>query len=256
MYNPEDKQNTEQNGNENKSKRAKHTKRTFMRMVDRQGFIFVLVLCAGIVGVTAMWGASQIDKGPLAKTEPSAAQVEAPASPAKPTTAQAEPTFGVASAQAEETPQNTDVNASQDETRIKSFAMPVAGEVSKGFAMETLVYSSTLNEWNTHAGVDIKAEEGTQVSAVLDGTVKSVQQDPLMGNVITIEHAQNLTSVYAGVINVRDNVKAGAQLKAGDAIAQVGNAAASEAKDGAHLHFELHENGAPVDAQPYFQKES
>ena len=45
------------------------------------------------------------------------------------------------------------------------------------YAKDNLVYSSTLEEWVTHMGIDIKADKTTVVKAAADGTVKSIKND-------------------------------------------------------------------------------
>lgn len=58
------------------------------------------------------------------------------------------------------------------------FSMPVEGEIIKEYAKDKLVYSDTLKEWVTHAGIDIKADKTTVVKASEEGTVKSIKNDP------------------------------------------------------------------------------
>ena len=65
---------------------------------------------------------------------------------------------------------------------------PLEGEVVTAFSMEELVYNATLGDWRTHDGVDIAAEAGTSVLAASSGTVISVEEDPLMGTTVVIEH--------------------------------------------------------------------
>ena len=68
------------------------------------------------------------------------------------------------------------------------FSMPVEGEIIKEFAKDKLVYSDTLKEWVTHAGIDIKAEKTTIVKASEAGTIKYIKNDPRYGLTVVIEH--------------------------------------------------------------------
>ena len=45
-------------------------------------------------------------------------------------------------------------------------APPVDGEIVFGFAVDKLLYSVTLDQWTTHAAVDIKADAGTPVKCI------------------------------------------------------------------------------------------
>jgi murein DD-endopeptidase MepM/ murein hydrolase activator NlpD len=67
------------------------------------------------------------------------------------------------------------------------------------------------------------------------------------GYVIQIQHENNLVSVYKH--NAELLKKIGSRVKAGEAIAIVGNS--GELTTGPHLHFELWYNGTPVNPQDY-----
>ncbi|MGM0375391.1 MAG: M23 family metallopeptidase [Bacteroidota bacterium] len=98
-----------------------------------------------------------------------------------------------------------------------------------------------------HYGVDIVAGPGARVSAVMDGVVFFSEWTVETGYVIQIQHANNLISVYKH--NERLLKSAGDHVKAGEAIANVGNS--GELTTGPHLHFELWHNGVPLDPQEY-----
>ena len=68
----------------------------------------------------------------------------------------------------------------------------------------------------------------------------------LSGTEITVDHGNGLKSVYRFVTET-DGLKVGAEVKKGDVIATVAEATGNEYKDGAHLHFEILENGKSVD---------
>lgn len=65
---------------------------------------------------------------------------------------------------------------------------PLKGEVLMAFSVDQLVYSPTLADWRTHDGVDISAAPGSTVLAATSGTVASVEDDPMMGTTVTIDH--------------------------------------------------------------------
>ncbi len=98
-----------------------------------------------------------------------------------------------------------------------------------------------------HFGVDIVAGPGARVSAVMDGVVVFSGWTVETGYVIQLQHANNLLSTYKH--NERLLKSAGEHVKAGEAIANVGNS--GELTTGPHLHFELWYNGVPLDPQEY-----
>jgi len=128
--------------------------------------------------------------------------------------------------------------SSYDDTFISNihFFKPVEG-----------VVSSKFNLSNNHFGIDIVAAPNEVVKSTLDGTVIFSEWTIETGYVIQIQHAANIISAYKH--NSRPLIKQGARVKAGDAIAIVGNT--GELTSGPHLHFELWQNGTPVNPEDY-----
>ena len=68
------------------------------------------------------------------------------------------------------------------------FSSPLADlTVLKDFSSTRLQYSNTLELWQAHKAIDLTAEEGTDVYAVLDGTVTEVTYNYLMGNIVKLD---------------------------------------------------------------------
>ena len=108
-------------------------------------------------------------------------------------------------------------------------------------------YNQTLNAYYEHVGVDFAAAAGTQVFAAQDGRVESVYTgDALTGTEIVIDHGNGLKTVYHFVEAV-DGLSAVDKVERGEVIATVADANGAEYKDGAHLHFEILQNGEHVD---------
>jgi murein DD-endopeptidase MepM/ murein hydrolase activator NlpD len=68
----------------------------------------------------------------------------------------------------------------------------------------------------------------------------------LKGTEIVLDHGDGLKTVYRFVIAV-EGLSIGDSVKQGDCIATVADPTGDEYKDGAHLHFEILENGNSVD---------
>lgn len=134
----------------------------------------------------------------------------------------------------------------ESEPEVFSFAKPVEGEIIKEYAKDNLVYSETLEEWTTHLGWDIKADKTTVVKSSATGKVKSIKNDPRYGLSIIIEHQDGYETLYANLLST-EFVKVGEEVKQGQSIGTVGNTAAFEIADTAHLHFEITKNGENVD---------
>ena len=130
---------------------------------------------------------------------------------------------------------------------------PLEGEVVTAFSMEELVYNATLGDWRTHDGVDIAAEAGTSVLAASSGTVISVEEDPLMGTTVVIEHDGGYRTTYSN-LQAEPSVAEGDTVSAGQIIGAVGDTAAAEAAQGPHLHFSVTCDGEPVDPQSFLNQ--
>jgi murein DD-endopeptidase MepM/ murein hydrolase activator NlpD len=117
------------------------------------------------------------------------------------------------------------------------FFVPVKGEISNAF-----------NAAEEHFGVDIAAaDENEPIRVTLDGTVISAGWTTDDGYVISVQHADNIISIYKH--NAALLKKTGEYVHAGDPIAIVGNS--GEQVSGPHLHFELWYNGTAIDPKDY-----
>ncbi|WP_369283117.1 peptidoglycan DD-metalloendopeptidase family protein [Oscillibacter sp. GMB15532] len=144
-----------------------------------------------------------------------------------------------------------------DDTPVKPTApslivWPLRGAVVSVFSMDALRYDETMGDWRTHAGVDLAAEVGTQVMAASAGKVTSVEDNPLMGTTVVIEHDGGYVTTYANLQAV-PTVKAGDSVSAGQIIGAVGSTAIAEAALPSHLHFAVEKNGDAVDPQVFLK---
>jgi len=98
-----------------------------------------------------------------------------------------------------------------------------------------------------HYAIDIVATKGTPVKSVADGIVIFSEWTSETGFVIILEHKDGLLSVYKH--NGSLNKSQGDLVQAGEVIASVGNT--GELTTGPHLHFELWNNGSPVNPKDY-----
>lgn len=132
------------------------------------------------------------------------------------------------------------------------FALPCSGYVMKDFCEDTLVFSSTMNDYRTHSGIDIVGNLGDHVYAFCEGTVTSVEYDPFMGQTVTISHANGIESKYMNLsTELAEQIKVGATVELGDVIGTIGETASRECADSPHLHFEVYVNSQAVDPGNY-----
>ena len=117
--------------------------------------------------------------------------------------------------------------------------IPVSGKLGRpyGWSIDPM---DNLERF--HHGIDIIASPGTPVKAVLPGKADKISTSPLYGQYIQIHHGEGVSTLYAGIGNIK--VKEGQSVKTGETIAEVGKS--GDFKEGG-LHFELRENGTLVD---------
>jgi len=116
------------------------------------------------------------------------------------------------------------------------FFKPVEGVVSSRFDLK-----------DNHFGLDVVAAPNAVVKSILDGTVILSEWTTETGYVIQVQHSANIISIYKHNANLLK--KQGDRVKAGDAIAIVGNS--GELTTGPHLHIEIWQNGTPVNPEDY-----
>jgi len=133
----------------------------------------------------------------------------------------------------------------QPKTALKT-AAPVAGQTVAGYAMDCLSYNETTRDWRVHNGVDIAAEDGTEVRAAADGTVYTTFNDDSMGTTVVIRHEGGYTTCYSSLTEEL-KVSAGDSVKLGQVIGCVGSTALTETAMGPHVHFSVTYRDEPVD---------
>ena len=149
-----------------------------------------------------------------------------------------------------------DVNASENEPAKEVdapvrmvFTSPVdEGYVSKGYDIDMPVYSLTMNDYRVHSGLDIIADVGSAVKTIAEGEVLNIYNDPMMGNCISVRHANGYVSYYMGLSDeVCDGIEEGAPVYCGQALSSVGDSTLIEIAEEPHLHLEVKKDGVYVD---------
>ena len=119
---------------------------------------------------------------------------------------------------------------------VKNFFVPLNGKVTLDFDPQ-----------NGHFGVDIASEVDQIINATLDGTVVFSSWSIDDGYCIGIQHEDSYFSTYKH--NATLLKKEGDYVKAGEAIAVLGESGSTEHEK--HLHFELWHNGIAVNPDDY-----
>ncbi len=116
------------------------------------------------------------------------------------------------------------------------FSTPIKGQITQQY-----------DDQEKHFAVDIAVDQDTPVKAVADGTVIFRGFTADTGYVIVIEHGQGFTSIYKHNSSIFK--EQGELVKSGEVIASAGSTGTFST--GAHLHFELWNDGYPVNPTNY-----
>lgn len=99
-----------------------------------------------------------------------------------------------------------------------------------------------------HTGLDFPAEVGTPIVAAAGGIVVTAEPHPAYGQMLEIDHGNNLVTRYAHTSKML--VQVGEVVRRGQKIAEVGTTGRST---GPHLHFEVLVSGVPQDPMKFLQ---
>lgn len=230
--------------------------------VSGKGFYFVVLLCVAAIALSGYYLIRGVRTGLTAEDEPASASSpiidlptptpspSVPASPAPSAQPPAQSLLPSPKVTAAPQPSASAAPAQSQQPKALVFTWPVNGEVIAGYTVKALAYDETMGDWRTHAGLDIAAAAGTPVKAAADGTVTAVWTDDYLGTLVTVDHGDGLTSVYANLA-AAPTVKEGDAVRTGTVLGSVGDTAVTERGRGAHLHFAMYRGGAALDPEDY-----
>lgn len=137
------------------------------------------------------------------------------------------------------------VHATVEDTAFHAvpLAIPVSGPVTSHFGVRT---SPFTHGRRMHEGMDIDCRVGAPIQASGAGIVEFVGRHGTYGLVVDINHGGGLVTRYAHLSAATQRV--GTRVGRGTLIGRCGTSGRST---GPHLHYEIRENGNPVDPRRY-----
>ena len=174
-------------------------------------------------------------------------------------------------------PMQADVSLTNMEQQLANLSGLLGDRGDKLVALETLLMQNSLNQrllpsvapitdgwyssnfgWRVdpftgknamHEGVDFMVQAGTPIYASAGGVVVYAEYHPQYGNMIEIDHGNDIITRYAHASRLL--VKVGAVVRRGQEIAKVGSTGRST---GNHLHFEVRYKGLAQNPVRFLQK--
>lgn len=110
--------------------------------------------------------------------------------------------------------------------------------ITSGFSLAR--FHPVLKRWRAHKGVDYAAPTGTRINATADGAVAFAGRQSGYGNVVMLQHADGVTTVYGHLSRFASGLRKGQLISQGDVIGYVGMTGLAS---GPHLHYEFRVNG-------------
>ena len=215
-----------------------------------QGYYIALILCAAAIGITGYVYYRNANQAEPVSLEETVGEV-----PALIEDEMDVPVIATQPAPKTTKPAATEGTTAPTEKKPLKTMSPVSGESIFGYSMEALSYNQTTRDWRVHNGVDLAAEAGAEVKAAADGEVYTVFEDDAMGTTVVIRHQDGYTTKYASLAeNV--TVKPGDTVTMGQVIGYASDSAIVESTLGAHVHFGVTCNDAPVDPAEFLAIDS
>lgn len=230
-------------------------KKNSKSVLSGKGFYVALALSIAMVGGACYFAYTQTADNISGKLKSSVTSSESEKEAAGIQTDIPKVTLAPYTREAVVTETQPETECSEDESESKSeeaakpeekkFSMPIEGEVLNEFSNGELVKSKTTGAWQTHNGIDISAALGDTVLSAGSGTVAAVDNDPLWGITVTIDHGNGIITRYSN-LNEGVTVQVGQEVGSGEEIGAVGETADIETLEKSHLHFETVKNGSYV----------
>lgn len=128
------------------------------------------------------------------------------------------------------------LNVSENTTDVKTLTIPVSGSIIRPYGWEEQADGQKL----LHPGVDILGlEPSGPIVAALSGNVRYIGKNQRLGNYVELDHGEGLVTVYGNCQEIV--VLEGEKVREGQEIARLKGDAQP------YVHFELRQNGKPLD---------
>lgn len=143
--------------------------------------------------------------------------------------------------------QKSYVNKPAEEAAVSGYQPPIKGTFynSGGFSLT----SPNPRHPQGHMGVDMRASSGTAIYPMAPGVVTNVGTDPKGGNIVNIQHANNVKTYYAHMATAK--VHKGDKVGYDTVIGTVGNTGNAN-QTWPHLHFQVWQDGQIQDPARFF----
>jgi len=135
--------------------------------------------------------------------------------------------------------------------QLSSRLLPSIPPVGGGFSSSSFGWRPDpfTGAYAMHEGMDFMVDAGTPIRASAGGVVAFADQHPQYGNMVEIDHGNDIVTRYAHASRLV--VKVGQVVRRGEKVAEVGSTGRST---GNHLHFEVRYKGMAQNPARFLRK--
>ena len=151
-------------------------------------------------------------------------------------------------------PSKTDIELRKEVSKSEKYTIQNSGDFDREYLFVPPVKGSVTSKFDyksKHYAVDIAVKKDTPVKAASQGVIVFAEWTPNTGHVLILKHKSGLLSVYKH--NSRLLKKQGEYVSSGEVISIAGST--GELSTGPHLHFELWDQGQPINPSDYIDFE-
>lgn len=129
---------------------------------------------------------------------------------------------------------------------VRPSLWPIYGRLLSSFGRRTDPFSG---EGAFHSGVDISAHSGAPIKASADGIVAHADWGGSYGKLVVVDHGGGTQTYYAHLSRI--DVLPGQEIRRGQV---VGASGATGRVTSPHLHYEVRQNGTPINPYVFLAK--
>jgi len=137
---------------------------------------------------------------------------------------------------------------SSDEQILENFYCPIRGEwlVTSNFGRRKI-----FGKYEFHKGIDLISKDNDNIYAAFNGILIYKGRKGGYGNTVIIKHSDNLTTLYAHLRSFTPGISKDDKIEQHQKLGKMGNT--GRTNGGKHLHFEIRQNGKPINPRPFLK---
>ena len=131
-----------------------------------------------------------------------------------------------------------------DFSESDTLVWPIVGNVLVNYSMDKTVFFATLQQYKYNPAIIIAATQGEGITAVADGQVTTIYEDPEIGTAVIMNLGDGYELTYGQLTDL--TVAEGDVVTTGEIIGKVAEPTKYYSVEGCNVYFKLTKDGQPV----------